>query len=563
MLSLLNKIRYLLTRREKIFCALIVLMMIIGAGLEVLGIGLVMPVVALLTKPELIEQNKYIHFIYKILQPESNEQFIFTLCILLVVLYFGKNLFLLLMTYCQSKLIYGKAADLSVRLYKSYINAPYTFHLDHNSAGILNNINLIQQVSGGVLLPFLMLITESAVITGIFILLLWFSPSVTIVLAATTSLGVCLLYYPLKNYNYKLGRETRNHSRGIFQSVMQGMEGIKEIKVKHCEKGFIKSFAIHETKHCNSTMLQYFSGQFPRFLIEAFIVAFGMGFVVFFVEFEANSGSAILNISLLTVSLFRLMPSMSRVQYNLSKIRGALCTFDNIYNNITNLDQEQKNNAEPIFFKQHIKLSNITFRYNKEQSNVISNISLEIPVRKSIAIVGATGCGKTTLVDIILGLLKPCTGMVLVDDRCIEENITSWRKLIGYVPQVIYLMDDSIKANVAFGNAEDDIDEQRVIECLKISQVYDFIEELPEGINTFVGEHGLRLSGGQRQRIGIARALYHNPQVLILDEATSALDNDTEKAFVDALNALKGKLTIIIIAHRMTTVENCDEVLKL
>jgi ATP-binding cassette subfamily C protein len=538
-------------------------MMIIGAGLEVIGIGLVMPVIALLTKPELIDQNKYISFIYKILQPESNEQFIFTLCILLAILYIGKNLFLILMTYCQSSLIYSKATDLSVRLYKSYINAPYTFHLNHNSAGLLNNINLIQQVSGGVLLPFMMLITECVVITAIFILLMWFSPLVTLTLAVITILGICALYYPLKNYNYRLGENSRTHSRGIFQSVMQGMEGVKEIKIRNSEKWFIACFSDHESKHNRIVMLQYFSGQFPRFFIEAFLIALGMGIVAVFVKTGVSSGSIILKLSLLTISLFRLMPSMSRVQYNLARIRNSLCTFDNIYHDITALELEEKNDAEPITLKKNIKLSNISFKYNNEQDNVIENISMEIPIKKSIALVGPTGCGKTTLVDIILGLLKPTSGRILVDDKNIEENITSWRKLTGYVPQVIYLMDDSIKANVAFGQPEKDINKKRVIECLEIAQVHDFIETLPEGINTFVGEHGLRLSGGQRQRIGIARALYHDPQVLILDEATSALDNDTEKAFVDALKTLHGKLTIIMIAHRLTTVENCDEVVKL
>jgi len=312
-------------------------------------------------------------------------------------------------------------------------------------------------------------------------------------------------------------------------------------------------------------MLQYFLGQLPRFSIEALVVTLGMGTLVMFIYSGMSMGSILLTLSLLAVSMIRLMPSMSRIQYNLALVRQTVFSFDEIFKDLTSIPQENKNPAaSAVTLKDRIRLDEITFAYETDSGkNIFENYSLEIPCRASVAIVGPTGCGKTTLVDIILGLLKPDSGAVLVDGRNIEENLASWQKSIGYVPQSIFLTDNSIRSNVAFAVEETRIDDERIRECLKIAQILDFIESLPEGINTKIGERGVRFSGGQRQRIGIARALYHNPEVLVLDEATAALDNETEKAFVDAIKTLHGKLTIIMIAHRLSSTKNCDTVIQI
>jgi ABC-type multidrug transport system fused ATPase/permease subunit len=276
-------------------------------------------------------------------------------------------------------------------------------------------------------------------------------------------------------------------------------------------------------------------------------------------------GSILLTLTLLAVSLIRMMPSMSRIQYNLTTVRHNLHAFNNIYEDLKNLSPViiESSDKEPLCFKDKIEIKNVDFAYEGAEENIFTDFSLTIPFASSVAFVGTTGCGKTTLVDIILGLLKPIKGKILVDGRSIEENLPSWREKIGYVPQFIFLLDSSIAENVAWGVNRDKIDEQKIRKCLEKAQILDFVESLPDKLKTNVGENGVCLSGGQRQRIGIARALYRDPEVLVLDEATSALDNETENAFVEALDSLRGKLTIIMIAHRLTTIKNCDKIIRM
>ena len=305
-------------------------------------------------------------------------------------------------------------------------------------------------------------------------------------------------------------------------------------------------------------------GNLPRFMIEAFIVSLGMGVLLLLVAMGKPLGSIILTLSLFAVSAIRLMPSMTRIHYNLTRIKQYTHGFNMLFKDISNFETEHKKSSpENIPFNSLIEIKNVSFAYENSKKMIFKDFSLTVKKNASVALVGPTGCGKTTMVDLILGLLKPKSGTIEVDGEKINNFLRTWQKKIGYVPQFIYLLDDTVKANVAFGEPADKIDDDRVSECLRLAQILDFVENLPDGIDHQIGENGIQLSGGQRQRIGIARALYINPEVLILDEATSSLDNDTEKAFIDALNNLKGTLTIIMIAHRLSTVENCDKIVKL
>ena len=563
MIQTLKKVWKLLRTTEKTKFFVIIVMMVFGALLELAGIGTIIPVIALLSQPELIEQNRILNLLGRVLNPESNQEFILILCVILSVLFVVKNAYLILLTKIQSIFIFRKAEDMSSKLFENYMNAPYFFHLQRNSSDLMNNINLITQVAVGVLIPFMMLLSELVVISAIFVMLLAFEPLTTLILAAVVMAMGFVIYHPLKNYNFTLGRRNKFYNMEVIKHIMQGLEGIKEAKIRNSEKYFSDAHMRNQVELKQSLMLMYFTGQLPRFTIEAMVVVVGMGTLAAFILLGVSSGSIILKLSLFAVAILRLMPSFSRVQYYLATIRHSNCAFDDIYKDLTEIEQECKEtDSPPLKLKNSIKLDNISFTYPNGKK-LFSNYQIEIPRLSSVAFVGATGCGKTTLVDIILGLLKPQSGKVRVDGRDIEENLASWQKSIGYVPQFIYLMDDTIKANVAFGISKNEIDDTRIMECLKTAQILSFVETLPEGINTLVGERGVRLSGGQRQRIGIARALYHNPQVLILDEATSALDDDTEKAFVDALAILHHKQTIIMIAHRLTTTQNCDQIVNI
>lgn len=562
MIQTLRKVWALLNSAEKKQFFLVIGMMVFGALLELAGIGMIVPVIALLSKPELVEESRTLSLLNKILAPKTPQEFILILCVVLSVFFIVKNIYLTILTKIQSKFIYRKAGDLASLLFENYMTAPYIFHLQKNSSVMMGNINLITQVASGVLIPFMMLLTEFIIISAIFIMLVAVEPLTTMILAAIVILTGFIMYHPFKNYNYNLGQKNKFYNMEVLKHIMQGLGGIKESKIRNAEKYFSDIHAKNQVELKHSLMLMYFTGQLPRFTIEAMVVAVGMGTLAAFILLGVSNTSIIIKLSLFAVAVFRLMPSFSRVQYYLATIRHYNCAFDDIYNDLTNLEHEYKETDKPALeFKDAIVLDNISFTY-PDKNKLFDNYNLKIPRLSSLAFIGPTGCGKTTVVDLIMGLLKPESGKIRVDGRDIEENLASWQKQIGYVPQFIYLMDDTIRANVAFGISPDKIDDNRINECLKIAQILNFVESLPEGINTVIGERGVRLSGGQRQRIGIARALYCKPQVLILDEATSALDDDTEKAFVDALEALHHKQTIIMIAHRLTSTKNCDQIVN-
>ncbi len=564
MLPLVPQIWSLLSRRERLKLPLLLCMMVLGAFMELAGIGLVMPVIALLAEPALIEQNRLLHGLRSLSGAVSDRQFLLALCVALGVVYVCKNLFLLALTRFQAAFVFSKTAEIGSELFKRYLAAPYAFHLQRNSASFMKNINDVGVLAFGLLMPSMMLATELVVIAAIFGAMLLLAPLLTVSLAALSALLAGALWLSMASFNSSIGARVNAHRLEVTRDVMQTFEGVKECKLLNCEAFFSALHSSHQRLLRKAEADQYFAGQLPRFSIEAFIVAAGMGALAMLILCEVATGSIILRLSFIAVAMARMMPSLSRVSYYLATIRHSSPAWNAIVQDFDALRPAASPSAQPapLGFNASIRLENVSFGYEGSASEVLNGFNVEIPRNSSIAFVGPTGCGKTTLMDIVLGLLKPSSGRVLVDGRDIEESLASWQTRIGYVPQSIFLMDDSIKANVAFGVPKGEIDGAQVRKCLETAQLWDFVCSLPEGVETAVGERGVRLSGGQRQRIGIARALYRNPEVLALDEATSALDNDTEKAFVDALKILQGKLTIIMIAHRLSTVEGCDQVIS-
>ncbi len=568
MWKLLQDIRMLLTPADKGRMVLLTVLMVVAAVLELIGISILMPVVAVLTRPELLVQNRYLSMVHQWLAPENPAAFLLILCGCVAIFFLCKNLFVLLMTYWQSKFIYDRAYEWSVRLFDNYLGTDYGFHLRHNSSELLNNINLLCTVVIGVLLPLMMLVSEAIVILAIVGMLMVFVPLTTLSAFAVVVIIGGGLYWPFSHYNFRLGRMQMEQSRAVFQDMLQGFGGIKEIKIANLESRFSSIYAGHQRERYHTEMLLYFSGQFPRLAFETLVVMLAMGLLAVLTAAGVAAGTILLTAALLAMAMFRLLPAVSRVQYNLVRIRQGLCSFDTVFHDLTQLAVEESRRtgagtAPPLTFHRMLTVENLTFRYDPGLVPVLQNFQAEIPHLASVALVGATGCGKTTLADLILGLLKPECGRIAVDGRDIRENLSSWQRLIGYVPQSVYLLDGTIRENIAFGLLPEEVDDQRVAECLALAQLETFIDSLPDGIQTMVGEQGVRLSGGQRQRIGIARALYRRPEVLVLDEATSALDVDTEQAFIDALHALKGRMTILMIAHRLSTIEHCDQVIRL
>lgn len=549
---------------ERLICFGLLFMMLISAALEILGIGLVMPVIALLARPELIEQNRHLKLLKDILQPSSNETFLIILCLILIILFIFKNSFLGIQNYIQARFIFSKGAQLASKLFDSYIHAPYKFHLSRNAGHLIGSLSLASGLCNGILVPMMTLLTELIIIVSILIMLLLLSPSVTLGLIAVVLLISAVVYFPFRNWNRKLGHSMAKESMELSKIELQGLKAVKESKIMNVEDYFSKDYFFHISRRNLIYANMSFMGNMPRFIIEAMLVVVGMGTLVVLILSDKSVGSITMTLSLFAVSLVRLMPSMSRIQYSLTTIRHSQGVFEPLSKELCYFEREDKSvKRADLPFDGKISFNSVKFGYSNESPNIFDGFSLEIPRNSSVAFVGPTGCGKTTLIDLLLGLLKPLSGAICVDGVSIEENLPAWQIRIGYVPQFIFLLDDTIKANVAFGVPSDKIDDNRVHECLQIAQILDFVETLPEGIDNLIGENGIRLSGGQRQRVGIARALYHRPEILVLDEATSALDTGTEMAFVDALKTLHGKLTIIIVAHRLTTVQNCDRIVEI
>ena len=564
MLGLLKSLWKYSNWRERLFFYLLLLLMFVAANLELLGIGLLLPVVALLTNPALIHQNFFLEQVYRLLNPSSTKSFLLLLCALIVTVFLVKNLFLLFMTWFQTRLIYRKVGLMADLLFRTYVQAPYARYLDWNTSELLAKLSVIRTEYHTVVNAILLLLTELLNVIMIFVMFFFFVPFMTLLLLGISFAVSLLIYFPLRKINSRLGQKCFTHFTALNRNDIQTFNGIKEIRILGSEQMFIDRSHEELSGWNYNLCLMNLCSQMPRFLLEVAMVTGGMILLALYLITDTASTSIILKLSLIGAGIVRLMPALSRIQYNFSTMRQHAFSLDSVYRDLTEIPPEElSNQADPITFKRELEIDHLSFSYKKSPRKIFDGYSLKVPVNSSVAFIGRTGCGKTTLADLIAGLLMPDSGRILADGRDIRENLRSWRAQIGYVSQSIYILDDTILANVTLGVSPDQIDLKQVDTVLKMAQLDEFIASLPDGIHTVVGERGARLSGGQRQRIGIARALYHQPRVLILDEATSALDNETEKAFIDAIEVLQGKLTMFIIAHRLTTVQGCSMIIDI
>lgn len=564
MLVLLKSMWKFSTRKDKLLFYQLLFLMFVAANMELLGIGMLLPVVAVLTNPELLHQNRFLSFIYRLIDPSSTKSFLLTVCFLIVVIFLVKNLFLVFMTWFQTKVIYRKSGQMADDLFRTYVFAPYSCYLNWNTSDLLARLVVVRDGYNTVLISLLFLLTEILNVTMIFAMFFFFVPGMTLILLFISAVVSFLIYYPLRNLNARFGKECFTQLAALNRNDLQSFSGIKEIRIRGIEQLFIGRSHDSLFRMNNLRIKMNLCAQLPRFLLEVSMVAGGMILIAIYIFSDTASTSIILKLSLIAAGIVRLMPALSRIQYHYSSMRQQCFSMDYIYHDLTSIPSEPlTENVLPMSLNRELTIDHLSFHYEGADRPVFNDFSLRVPVNSSVAFVGKTGCGKTTLVDLIAGLLTPDSGRILADGRDIRENLRSWRSMIGYVPQSIYLLDDTILANVTFGIDRQSVDMDRVRAVLRMAQLDDYIDSLPEGVNTVVGERGARLSGGQRQRIGIARALYWNPRVLILDEATSALDNETEKAFIDAIKVLHGRLTLFIIAHRLSTTQGCSMIIDI
>ena len=566
----LNKILFLLTPDERKKAVLLLLMIIVMALLDMIGVASILPFMAVLTNPSLIESNIILNFMFRTssaLGVENNQQFLFALGVLVFVTLLISLIFKALTHYVQVQFVHMSGYSIGNRLVIRYLHQPYSWFLTRHSADLGKTIlSEVQQIISAGMYPLMELIAKSMVTIAIIALLIVADPQIALIAGFLLGGTYGFIFYFIRPYLNKIGSERLKHNQIRFTAVSEAFGAAKEIKVGGLEKTYVGVYSSSAKTFASNEASSKVVALLPRFVLEA--IAFG-GILLYILHTMGQKDTFISALPILSLYVFagyRLMPALQQIYTSLTRLTFVGPSLDNLYNDIKNLKPLIEDEDQSVLsFNKSIDLKNIHYNYPNTSRAALKNVSFTIPVKSTVGIVGATGSGKTTVVDIVLGLLEASDGTLEVDGKIItNKNARSWQRSIGYVPQHIYLSDDSVAANIAFGIDPKNINQSAVERAAKIANLHEFIkEELPQKYQTTIGERGIRLSGGQRQRIGIARALYHSPQVLILDEATSALDNQTEKGVMDAINNLSKNITTIIIAHRLSTVKNCYKIFLL
>jgi len=561
-----HKIWDVLTPSERKSALVLLGLMVIGMILETLGIGLVIPVIALLTQEDLAGQYPKLQPLLAALGHPSQQMLIVGGMLMLVGVYLIKALFLTFFAWRQMSFAYGMQAQLSQRLFTTYLRQPYTFHLQRNSAQLIRNATgEVNMFVSSVVVSAMLLLTEGLVLLGIGSLLLLVELRGVLVVALVLGTAAWVFHYSTRARIARWG-EARQHHEGLrIQHLQQGLGGAKDVKLLGREDGFLTQYLVHNTQSARVAQFQSTLQQLPRLWLELLAVA-GLATLVLTMLAQGEGMDNVLpTLGLFAAAAFRLMPSVNRGLGAVQSIRYGLPVINTLHEELKLGMPEPtagQNTNRGVAFQREIRLSDIRYTYPSAPAPVLTQLSLSIERGESVGFIGPSGSGKSTIVDLILGLLTPDVGQVTVDGQDIQQNLRTWQDQIGYVPQSIYLSDDTLRRNVAFGLSNEQIDGVAVQRAIKAAQLEEFVMSLPQGLETIVGERGIRLSGGQRQRIGIARALYHDPTLLVLDEATSSLDTITERDVMSAITDLQGSKTILIATHRLSTVEHCDRLYR-
>ena len=569
-MQIFKKLLFLLTPHERKRAVLLLVMILIMALLDMIGIASILPFMAVITNPGLVETNYILNYMFQasnIFGVENNQQFLFALGVFVFVILITSLVFKALTNYAQLRYIQMREYSISKRLVEGYLHQPYSWFLGRHSADLGKTIlSEVAQVVGGGLRPLMELIAKGVVSIVIIILLILTNPKLALIASISLGGAYGLIFYFIRGFLNRIGKKRLESNQLRFMALSDAFGAIKEVKVGGLEKTYVKHFSDPGKIFALTRSSSQIISKLPRYFLEA--IAFG-GILLIILYMMVQTGSfnnALPILSLYVFAGYRLIPALQTIYSSITELAFVSPSLDKLHEDIKNLKLFNENQDQGVLsFNKAITLKNIYYNYPNESRTALKDINLSIPAKTIVGLVGATGSGKTTTVDIILGLLETKKGTLEVDGKVItNQNSRSWQRSIGYVPQHIYLSDDTVAANIAFGVGLKDINQADVEKAVKIANLHEFVmNELPKQYQTTIGERGVRLSGGQRQRIGIARALYHKPQVLILDEATSALDSQTEKAVMDAVNNLSKNITIILIAHRLSTVKNCDQIFLL
>ncbi len=563
----IKKLNYLFDTKLKLKTFGMFIIITLGSVAELLGISVILPIVNMATNADAMDQNKWCQIIMRITGKTEFHTVMIILLLGTIGIYILKNIYLAWMAYMMNVFSKRTRQHFCMRLMQSYMKQPYKYFLNRNTSEILRSINSDTVNLYTVIANAMQILSQG--ITAILIIAYLASTNLAMTIVIAVLLGLCAvtILIGIQKKMRSLGEEFQESAGKIILYAKQAFEGIKEVKVTNKEQYFMNAYGDVFERSADIEKIVNLLSYLPKYLIETFCIGGIMGYLAIAIALGQDVTRLVPQLAVFAVGAFKLLPSINALYQNLSNVIYHKASIDLIYHDIkevadtvTDFSEEELQKGEELSFQDCIELRDVTFAYDNADHNVLNRVSVQIRKGQSVAFVGESGGGKSTLVDIVLGLLTPQQGMVCVDGTSIEHHIRKWHAKVGYIPQMIFLLDDTIRRNIAFGIPEEEISDERVWAVLKEAQLDDFVKSLELQLDAKVGERGTRLSGGQRQRIGIARALYHNPEVLIFDEATSALDTETEREVMEAIDSLHGMKTMIMIAHRLSTIENCDHV---
>lgn len=571
--DMIHKLKFIMTREQKRKSIFLFVIVLIGAVLETLGVSAIMPFIEALLSPDILMQKWYGRMLNDFFIIDDSAKLVFMVAIFIIIIYLIKNLFLLFSSYCQTKFRFDFQRELSTKMLDSYMRRPYSYFLNNNSALVMRVIK--EDVIGvfiiydGIFKILAELITAAFI--GIFLIYTDF-------IMASGVLIICTIVFIVVLGGFRkllkgVGEKSRAAYAKANQYAYQAVNGIKEISVMRRNTFFIKKYKGAYEDVSSTEQLNYFLQACPERIIEAICISGLIGMVCIRIKLGMEVETFVPQLAIFAMAAFRILPSISRIIGYTSGVIFQRPCLDSVCNNLEETneyslktekeDLNRQDSNEVLKFNFSLEINNIYWKYQGNSRNILDGLSLSIKKGESIALIGTSGAGKTTLVDIILGLFSPLKGSVKMDGIDIFTMQDKWSKIIGYVPQAIYLIDDTIRNNIAFGVDEEDINEEAVNKAVEMAQLNKVIESLPNGLDTIVGERGVKFSGGERQRIAIARVLYYNPDILVLDEATASLDNNTEKAVMESIDLLQGYKTLIIVAHRLATIGKCDKIYEI
>ncbi len=595
-----RKFYKLFSRKQKKQLIILFFLMLFGAFLEVLGVSLIVPLVSVIMQENVIQNNKVVQCICTLLHIRSNKTFSIVCILVLIFVFIFKDLYLMFEIYVQNRFIYNGRFQIQQRLMNTYLDCGYEYYLNASSGEIVRIMQ--QDVKNAFLLLFNLLNFTTELIVSLVLVIAVFviNPLMSMLVGIVLALTMLVIAKVAKPMLHRQGEILQESSEQTNKWLIQMVNGIKEIMVGNKQEFFRENFNYHGKRLVRAERWNGLLGNVPRLLIEMASIVSMLFALLVAVMSGAEVSKLVPAIAAFAMAALKLMPSANRISSALNLVAYYEPSLNNVLENLDLFDdenikmnsvvkemkktfvREKRGNLETsaeiksmqqtekkvlgnfynMTLQHQVELKNISYHYPDTKQMVLQNVDMVIPIGKSIGIVGVSGSGKTTVVDIILGLLNPQSGEVLIDGMLLKENYGQWLSCIGYIPQMIFMLDDTIRANVAFGISPEKVEEEKVLKALEEAQLRDFVEKLPDGLDTRIGERGIRLSGGQRQRIGIARALYPNPELLFFDEATSALDMETETAIMESINRLHGRKTLVIIAHRLATIAECDMVYR-